>query len=349
MKVLIFTALKPDKDNRNGPTALIWEYINLLESLGSDVKVYIHKSNHNINKLGFFFQKKKLPDDFDLIIVYPFNLFFALKSEDRTKAYVVGPDSPSLLFSRMFKNSYSIPLRLKSLILKNWFTLKESILLKQARKFLVVGRNDLRWLLKRYPWTKNCVYVTHPILTSIVDQISSRKLNSENSSDTLSLVFSGDMSPKYTGKYIPEIAHALSLTSYRILIVGSKNRWIYELFLSYGREDINFIDWVENYTDVCNPLLHIHIVPLLCGAGTKNRTLSACATGVPLITTFVGYENIMYVKPDSQVFLFNHVDELISILESIKFSKKVCDTSHYIARVNSRFRAELLSALEISV
>lgn len=343
MKVLILSALVPDKHNRGGPSGLIWECISVLESSGVCFDLKVEKSGGVFSKMGIFFKKIDVCANYDVIFVYPFNLFFKLNSADRSKSIVLGPDSPSLLFARFYRSSFSLFKRIKYGMLSYWFGLKERQLLNQSKKFLMVGKNDLRWVKKNNNFSLNAFYLTHPILTSIVESLNFESAITEY--NKLSLVFAGDLSPKYTGDYIDIISNVLVNYDYGVIVVGSNNKWVYDLFFDRGLKNAVYVDWIENYLDICNPSYHIHVFPLAAGAGTKNRTLTACAVGVPVITSSIGYENIMYGQPINDVRVFSNINDFEKILASFLLTSSIDSTkkSTYIDRVNSRFKSELIS------
>jgi len=343
-KIKIITSIKPDKRNRRGPSGLIWECIQILEAQSIEYTIDIFENKSFLNKLGIYFKKYSEMNKSEIILVYPFNLFFCLDNELKKKAIVLGPDSPSLLFERFYRNSIGFKSKCLNFVLKKWFIYKERLLLKSAYKFLVVGRNDTRWLRKLHG-SKYCniQYLTHPILQSVLED----KNNCLNSSyNKKSLVFAGDMSQKYTNKYIFEFTSILKQIDIDILIIGKNNKWIYDLFLSYSKKNISYVEWIENYAEVCNPRYHIHIIPLSSGAGTKNRTLTACAMGVTIISTDIGLENILYGKPVNKIFKFKTIKDVEVLLKSSAiFDEKIVNTDIYIKNVNDRFKKELLENL----
>lgn len=345
-KILFLTSTVPNKQNKGGPSGLIWECIQVIKEQNISFDIEVIQNKTFLNKLGIYIKKYSTDINYDLIVIYPFNLFFILNDQIKHKAIVLGPDSPSLLFERFYRNSITMKLKVRNYILKNWFVYKEKILLKKSYKFLVVGRNDSRWLRRLHIFNDNIYYLTHPILQSILED----KKNCSNSKyNVKSLIFAGDMSIKYTNKYIFDFLDILEEINCTILIVGKNNKWIYDLFLSKSnKKDILFVEWVNNYAEICNPSFHIHIIPLLSGAGTKNRTLTACALGVTIVSTSIGLENINYGKPINSIFKFkNIIDTLEYINRLYLVDNNTLDTSNYIKRVNNRFKEELIQYIGI--
>lgn len=187
-------------------------------------------------------------------------------------------------------------------------------------------------------------YLTHPILTSIIKDVQEKNDNIYNYK---ALVFAGDMSPKYTYRNIIDFVSILNEITFKILIVGKNNKWIYELFKknSVDRGNIEYIEWIENYNNICNPIYHVHYIPIVAGAGTKNRTLTACAKGVSVITTKIGFENISYGKPVNKIYIFKNIYSLREILNLIELPVSKLETEAYVKNINNSFQNELLEII----
>jgi hypothetical protein len=346
-KILVLTSLKPDKNNKGGPSGLIWECLKVMDEFSIKYDLKVINSNCFLNKLGIYTDKISDLEKYDKIIVYPFNLYFKIKKNFRYKVILIGPDSPSLLFLRFYKTSVRLKLKIKYFILFYWFKFLEKKVLSNVNIFCVVGRNDTRWLKINNSTYKNKIkYLTHPILTSIIENI--QKKHNKSLYNYKTLIFAGDMSPKYTFKYIIDFISVLNKINFHILIVGKNNKWIYELYNQkiIDKSKLEFVEWIENYNDICNPLYHIHFIPLAAGAGTKNRTLTACATGVTIISTSIGLENILYGKPLNKIYKFKNVNELQVILNTIELPKEYFETQTYISNINIRFKNELLNIIQ---
>lgn len=348
-KVLILTGIIPNKDNRGGPSGLIWECIEVLKRNFIDYDLTIKKTNGFLNKLGIYQVDNSIEyKNYSHIFVYPFNVAFAVPKNYRQNLIILGPDSPSLLFVRFCKNENSFLKKIRSYLLYQWFLYKENEILNDINKFLVVGNNDSRWLQKKHSkLSKGKIqYLTHPILKSISEGNSSIAPSVKN---TKIFVFAGDMSQKYTGELIfelKELIHSsLLIKKIEVLIVGKNNQWIYKL-LKHPLLKITYLEWVENYSDICIPEQHIHIIPLKCGAGTKNRTLSACANGVTIISTSIGLENIMYCTPPNTIYKANTSIKILQSME-ISLNKDIKSPpnntlENFILRVNNKFETDLI-------
>lgn len=355
MNIIVLTSIRPDKNNKGGPSALIWECIRILRQASCKVSLEVIPPSSRLEQLCLYTKKRNLTSEYDVILIYPFNVFFSLNTRHRSKALVLGPDAPSLLFARLSKFSTLGINKIKYHLLKLWFLLLEQKLLKQCRQYLIVGKNDHRWL--RMNNDKNvkekASYLTHPVLQAIVEDFSlvktslSKRFCLRNESERI-LVFAGDLSSKYVGNLISDIAKILPSLEIDVTVVGRGNKWVYDLFLREKKIGVHYLEWVERYIDICDPNRYIHVVPLVAGAGTKNRVLSAIASGVPLISTYIGLENVKYCKPETQIYKFGSATQLVEAV--VKISPQDSSTTGselFIDRVNSRFSKELLSHLKL--
>ena len=80
-KIKIITSIKPDKHNRGGPSGLIWECIEIFKAQNIDYTIDIIENKSFLNKLGIYLKKHSEIDKSDMVLVYPFNLFFCLDNK----------------------------------------------------------------------------------------------------------------------------------------------------------------------------------------------------------------------------------------------------------------------------
>lgn len=323
-KVLILTTIKPDPLNRGGnPSGLIWEIIESLKKDNINIDVFLEKESMNkipkiLNKYGIYLEKIKIDFSvYEKIIVYPENLVLKVPKFFRKKIIVVGPDSPSLRDARLYKeikkNGTGI---LKKCIIGIYYIMAkyhEYRVLKQVKSFLVVGKTDKFWM-KKNPYIRNKLYLKekikflrHPILSKVVKN----KLEKENISKKR-FIFSGDLNYLFNRRFIINVGKELKALnnvlvdgSLEIIVVGKNNKWMVDLFLEIKICRVKYIDWIEDYNNICIMGQDIHCLPLLVGAGTKNRTLTAIANGLEVITTPIGIENIAY-KNLTSVYITNN-------------------------------------------
>jgi hypothetical protein len=369
-KILILSTISPNK-NSGGPASLLWHCIEVFKENNNfvDIKIIdesslsLFKGLTKLTRLGIFSRKLNLDcSNYDVIFICPFYLALNLdiKKEYRAKAFVLSVDSASFLFARFFKNSETLVSKIKNYFLLKWFLYRENEIINDYKSFFVVGKNDRLWLnlklLQLDP--SKVVYLTHPVLTEVI-----KFVNTENNSRQIyikpglkTLVFAGNLSRKYTGSLINEFTPYLKNIheTYKtvILVSGKSNKWVYDYFIQSGiNQNIEYVEWVENYTDICNPNRHIHVAPLLNGAGTKNRSLTACALGVSLLTTKVGIENIHYYKPVNFVrasnnpnIMADHLEFLISKAEKFILIE---DLIEFTNNINQVFSNTLVNTLDL--
>lgn len=312
-KILILTSIRPDPLNGGGhPSGLIWEIIKIFEEKNINMDIFVKEESTNklyrvFHRYGIYLKKIDIDfSNYKKILVYPENLVFGIPKNFRKKVIVLGPDSPSLrdarIYKEMKKNGISILETCLKGIYYNIAKYHEYRILKQVQLFLVVGKTDKFWMIKNpYIENKLCLkekikFLRHPILSKVIKE----KLKKENV-EKKRFIFSGDLNYKFNNRFITGIANELkkfnSITSksfLKIVVVGKKNKWIADLFKNIEICDVNYIEWIEDYNDVCVIGQDVHCLPLLVGAGTKNRTLTAIANGLEIITTPIGIENIMY-------------------------------------------------------
>jgi hypothetical protein len=369
-KILVLSTISPNK-NSGGPASLLWHCIEVFKENSNlvDIKIIdesslsLFKGLTKLTRLGIFSRKLDLDwSNYDVIFICPFYLALNLniKKEYRSKAFVLGVDSASFMFARFFKNNETFVSKIKNYFLLKWFLHKENQIIKDYKSFLVVGKNDRLWLNTKIAQLNRSkvVYLAHPVLTEVI-----KKAHKECDYQSIhikpglkTLIFSGNLSRKYTGNLINEFTPYLKNIheTYKtvILVSGKNNKWVYDYFIESGIEqNIEYVEWVENYTDICNPNRHIHVAPLLNGAGTKNRSLTACALGVSLLTTKVGIENICCYKPVNFIRVSNnpsimadHLEFLISKAERLI---PIEDLIEFTNNINQVFSSTLINTLDL--
>ena len=312
-KILILTSIKPDPLNGGGhPSGLIWEIIRNFKENNIDIDIFIKEESDNkicrvLHRYGIYLEKINIDfSNYEKILVYPENLVFGISKNFRKKVIVLGPDSPSLrdarIYKEMKKNDISILETWVKGIYYNIAKYHEYRILKQVQLFLLVGKTDKLWM-KRNPYIKNKLYLKekikflrHPILSRVVKEC----LKKENVFKKR-FIFSGDLNYKFNNRFITSIVKELEKKdcflcekSLNIVVVGKKNKWVSDLLKKIKACNVNYIEWIDDYNEVCVIGQDVHCLPLLVGAGTKNRTLTAIANGLEIITTPIGIENIMY-------------------------------------------------------
>lgn len=314
-KILIITAIKPDPLNGGGhPSGLIWEIINELKQNDIDIDIFIKKESNNriinvIHRYGIYLKKISYTfKNYNKIVVYPENILLSIPKKYRSQAIVLGPDSPAIRDARIYKEMKKAKKRWWEVLLKgiyyNIAKYHEFRVLNQSKSFLVVGKTDAYWMKKnnyikdKEALRKKIKVLTHPILSNVI-----RTKFFINLVNKRRFIFSGDLNYKFNNRFINELIIELNKVqddykniTLNIVVVGKKNKWIADLFNNINICKVSYISWIDNYNDVCIIGQDIHCLPLLVGAGTKNRTLTALANGLELISTPIGIENINYTR-----------------------------------------------------
>lgn len=370
-RALLLTDITPDSMNKGGPSGLLWHSIDALKSSSIHLEIKLRKTPGGwrgaMSRLGLPGRIESLnAEDFDLLLAYPFHIAFTVPSSLRSRTFVIGPDSPSLLFARFARVTRGLT-RLKYRLLCVWFKHREKLLLRQFAGLGVVGTNDRRWLRWHViPKHVNLqvqqpVTLVHPVLSAVVSQAKSRGQGAVTSIGRKSFVFCGDLSKKYVGGFMHALVTSLEAQSmyadiepFNIMVVGKSGRWIYELFCKTSLEDrTSWVPWVENYADICDPQRHVHCFPLLAGAGTKNRVLTASAMGVPVIATPIAFENILRSRPPTRYRIAHSSEQFATyMLESLSWNHSVpCATtkSAFVEHQNKLFEESLLLFLSTNL
>lgn len=309
-RIAVITSVKPHSLNLGGgPSGLIWEIMNTLHKNRMKVEEYFVQESKSkvwgiLHRYGFYFTKLKFNlDNYDEILVYPENLSMYLPLKYRKKAIIIGPDSPSLRDERICRMKKG---RINQLIKKIFCFISrwnEYRLLRVVKKFIVVGKTDKRWMCfnKKIMNNKNLkekvVFMRHPILNNVINsdfKISSIRGNKR-------FIFAGNLDKKYNEDFFKIILNELKEKERHernfkldILIIGERNNWLAEEFGKINSCHVGYMRWIENYNDICMLGQDVHCIPLVVGAGTKNRTLTAIANGLEVIATPIAIENIPY-------------------------------------------------------
>lgn len=333
MKILIITNFKLKKENENEPSSLIWYIFNFLLKF-HEIDVKHIPINSKLELLGF---GKKISINelrYDLYICYPLSIFKRIPNEIKSKSIVIGPDSVTLLYYRFFKTSNSFFLKLKNFLLVVWFSQIEKNIISLSKRFIVVGKNDSRWLKKKFD-KENISYLTHPII-----DYSHKKVDYINYPGKINFIISGFYNKKNCMKNINVYLKKLdSLYECSFIVVGKKNKWLFKLIFNKFPKKTFYIERVANFKEICNPIKHVHIVPLKAGAGTKNRVLTALNYDCTVLTSFVGYENIFYNYSGNKLLMLKEyelIPELLKTRSKTKFEEKV----------NLRFKNEFKSLIK---
>lgn len=309
MRIAIVTSIPPDRENRGGPSGLIWEIEQFLtNSTAHDVTTIIvpvsgNKYVRQLHTWGRALRSLDIAlDAYDKILVYPDFLLARLPKRYYKKITVLAPDASSMVGRRKYKQyrgdaSVSwIKIWYQYLYAKNFLCFEKEHI-PAVEHYLVVGKKDRLWLRRHLRDSDREIvkFLLHPLLSHSLLPLD---ISSMKRPHGRRFVFSGDMRYSYVGKNIIALAKCLSeespslVSKLYILVVGKNNKWIAELFSKETNAQVSYEAWVECYQDICVMGQDVHCVPLVAGGGTKNRVVTALANGLELISTSVGVENI---------------------------------------------------------
>lgn len=359
--LVLLTTITPDPENRGGPSGLPWEIIKELTSEGWQVHTQLIPLDkgwvrRRLMQLALLFMPISVEKvDADAYIAYPFYLGRLIPPKLRARTLVLGPDAPSMLYARLARVESGWR-RVRDQCLSHWFALHERWVIRHLAGMVVVGRNDARWL-------KNVVgavaklrvhYWPHPILSMVA------KVGCEGDAKARPrLIFCGDLSRKYIGNFFNNldykaVALALSALDCEILVVGKGNRHIYEAINDHM--PVSYEAWVDDYSSLCNPLRDVHVIPLMAGAGTKNRTLTALAMNLIILSTPIGVESIdVLVLRVGSIHRFRSTldfkSALITAMHDLQRRRQIGypPPMVHIDRINAAFRESIHNTLNASI
>lgn len=308
--VAIVTSIKPSPINAGGlPSGLIWEIIEILKENGIKCDIYIYPENKEIrlikilNRYGFYLRECKLNfDEYDKIIVYRGNIGLFIPFKYRKKVIAIGPDSVSITEARLYKETKCIVRKIIKGIYYHLARFYEYRILKDIESYLVVGNTDKKWMKKNFLIKDNnnlkekIKFIRHPILQNVIfKELNFNLINIRKKR----FVFSGDFDERFNRKFLMDIFNILAENikfddKMNFIIIGKNNKWIFNELKKIKNFEVEYTEWINDYKDVCIIGKDVHCLPMLVGAGTKNRTLIALGNGLEIITTPIGIENIPY-------------------------------------------------------
>lgn len=331
-KIIVITSIKPDPINRGGePSGFIWEIVEYLKKNGYFVDIMVvERSKFKIvdilNRYAIYFNKVKGDfEKYDKILVYRSNIALYLPKKYRYKVITLGPDSMSLLEARLYKENNNILIKLMKIIYYYIAIIMEYCIIRDVNKYIVVGKTDRLWIINNFFLKRNknlrkkICFLRHPILKNVVfDNLYDNIKKTEKKR----FIFSGDFDKRFNKKFLIPLFNILRMDAnsknikMNFVVLGKRNKWIAEELKKISSFDICYLDWIEDYKEVCIIGQDIHCLPMLVGAGTKNRTLIALANGLEVITTSIGIENIMY-KDLSNVYVTNSINKFANYMEEL--------------------------------
>lgn len=354
--VAIITSIEPSPINAGGlPSGLIWEIIETLKENNVECDVYVYpeskglKINRILNRYGFYLKKCNLIfNKYDKIIVYRGNMGLFIPYKYRNKIIAIGPDSVSITEARLYKESRCVIRKLMKGIYYQIAKFYEYRILKDINSYIVVGNTDRKWMhynffIKDNIFLKEKIqFMRHPILRNVIF----KELNFDSVNIMKKrFVFSGDFDERFNRRFLMDIFNILSENvkldnKMNFIIIGKKNKWIFNELRKIKNFEVEYTEWIDDYKDVCIIGRDVHCLPMLVGAGTKNRTLIALGNGLEIITTPIGIENIpykgltsIYITKNAKIFaeymlqvnklIMDERDIKLLIRERLNFRKKI--------------------------
>ncbi len=332
----------------------------LIKNFGYSVDVIKYDGGRNpvskrLMQLGLFFRKSRIDfDQYSLIVTFPEVLINNVPSRYWRKIMTFGPDASSLVHRRMYKNNAGFKKFLHYIYMKIHLC-HENKLLNGIWKWGMVGRNDRRWIRQlakdRHEVEKVYSY-THPLLESSLVNFKSHFCFR---STEKRFVFSGDLNVNYVGKFIDDLAFYITELGLKVnvLVLGKKNYWIKKILEVKTECKIEYMEWVDSYQDVCRIGIDVHCIPLLTGGGTKNRTLTAIANGLTVITTRIGIENInflggseIYISATPKKFAENMLKVHKTVYTEEKINRIINERECFRRYIRQRFREDIIYMIQ---
>lgn len=277
------------------------------------------------------------------IVFYPyFCSLFNLKNIEGT-IYTIGMDSGPMLYLRGFLNHRDLKIKLFSLY--EYFQAldidRKAALV--SKKVFCVGDTDAAYY--RCAYSSDARFVHHPV-TSLIDE---HKPIDWKVGQKLKLCFPGGMTRFYAKGLIEKIVDLIGdeadyfRDKIEISFLGSVKYSELEKALSrivnLGVK-VDYTEFAESFEKYLSEQ-HIVLLPLVVGAGTKNKTLSSLGMGLDVIGTPIAMENVYGVKDyhvahSAQEFI-DLIKERIEKRQLFGLSEtEICEFKKYHATSNWR-------------
>lgn len=290
-------------------------------------------SLHHLPTLKSLLLIKK--NNYDLIWIYPSNLFLWSLFLGKKKIVMTGPDC-TVLVHNLISDYYKINIQKvnKKLVIDNKLRLKENLILEKNwlnSKCLihVVGEED-RKQYNMIQNSENVFFSPHPYY-----EFNTIKKTIDEVEGKLTILVSGENQSIYIGSFWDEITEVLVENKklsehYKFIIIG-KNFQKSVNKLTNASYEVEYFQWVESYENILSNA-QIQIFPIVLGTGTKGKVLCALASGLYCIGTSFALENIEIDKNYNlkQIDLHDS-DKIVSILFDILSDKSkysLCALKH---------------------
>lgn len=339
IKMAVVTAYYPNPYNEGGgPTGLLWEMLDFL-SKTFEIEIFKVELPKNIimkvvRRNGIYLSSFDKPlDKYDIVLTYPDDMIFYLPKKYWNKVIILGPDAPAFRDARYLRMKKTCFEKVIKYIMYNIALYNEYRALKYIKKYIVVGNTDARYMkrnnLLNDELRNKIIYMRHPILNNVIsDKIEIKKYKEKQ------FIFS--ITPK---KHNEDFMYSLfdelrrySCGDYKkinIKLIGDRSKWMYDILQDIPCCNVEYINWVDKYKDVCIPGRDVHCMSITAGSGTKNRTLTAIASGLEVITTPIGIENIPWGKRCG-IYITNSPQKFAQYMIKINSNELQIDKSELI-------------------
>ncbi|PFZ77569.1 hypothetical protein COL82_13860 [Bacillus toyonensis] len=172
------------------------------------------------------------------------------------------------------------------------------------------------------------------------------KKNANLNIEKVKLLFLGSMSwyPNQNGIkwFLENVWNRLDKEYYELYIVGSNPPETIKQY--HNGKDVHVTGYVEDvneYIDKCD----ISIVPLFIGSGQRVKIIESFAKGIPVISTSIGAEGLIYIDGED-IIIADTIEDFIARLGDVRSNKIKLDRLTLNAHKNfkSNYSAEFLPA-----
>ncbi|MBE7097071.1 glycosyltransferase [Bacillus cereus] len=172
------------------------------------------------------------------------------------------------------------------------------------------------------------------------------KNNKSLSGEKFKLLFLGSMSwyPNQNGIkwFLENVWVSLDKRYYELYIVGSNPPETIKQY--HNGENVHVTGYVEDineYIEKCD----ISIVPLFIGSGQRVKIIESFAKGIPVISTSIGAEGLIYTNGED-IIIADTIEDFINRLEDVRSNRGQLDALTFNAHENfkSNYSAEFLPA-----
>lgn len=236
----------------------------------------------------------------DLVIVFPMQMYFAIKKLNslRIPVSLLVTDSLALHFGRQLDVIHRIGEsrhRINQMMIqaKNL----ERAYMKIPARYFFVGKMDRESFGINSGQDTNCYFIPHHLYS-----YSGKEKNWSNSKEAINVVFAGGGHTVYTGDEADIIAaqiakdERLPRHAVQFFFLGTGYDKAVNALNTAGFT-VNHQEWVENYDDFMSGM-HVQIFPIIMGTGTKAKVLAAMSSGLLCIGTWYSFENIQANHPE---------------------------------------------------